>query len=102
MDKVISPVAQYINANPVPPTVKQIRPKVSKFLDFEFEGISLEENKPSPAGVNHPKKKIFQPLPAAQYRPSKMSVKIPVAPDETHKELPKAFGIVNAVQATVS
>ena len=102
MQKIISPVSQYINANPVPPTVKHIRPKVSKFLDSEIDEALSEETKPSPAGASSPKKKIFPPLPAAQYCSSKLSVVIPVAPDDIPKELPKAFGVVNSVQGTVS
>ena len=102
MQKIISPVSQYINANPVPPTVKTFRPKVSKFLDSEIDEALSEETKPSPAGASSPKKKIFPPLPAAQYCSSKLSVVIPVAPDDIPKELPKAFGIVNSVQGTVS
>ena len=106
MDKIVSPVAQYINTNPVPPSIKCIRPKVSKFLDCEIKEALSENNKPSPAFGNPITSKAhaikyFSPLPAAKYCSSKLAVQIPVAPDEAPKELPKAFGVVNTVQAKV-
>lgn len=101
MDKIISPIAQYINANPVPPLMKHIRPKTSKFLDAEIQESLRDENMPSPKSTQTPKK-VFAPLPAAKYCSSKVAIQIPVAPDSEPKELPKAFGIANTVQATVS
>ena len=100
MDKIVSPISQYINANPVPPTMKHIRPKTSKFLDFEIEEVVNDHNNPSPKVTTTPKK-IFAPLPAAKYCSSKVAVQIPVAPDNELKELPKAFGVTNTVQAKV-
>ena len=100
MDKIVSPISQYINANPVPPTMKQIRPKTSKFLDFEIQEAVSDQNTPSPKTVQATKK-IFAPLPVANYCPSKVSVQIPVAPDNEPKELPRAFGVTNTVQAKV-
>jgi hypothetical protein len=106
MDKIVSPVAQYINANPVPPTMKHIRPKASKFLHCEIQEFLNDPIEASPGDAHKitskaPSKKYFAPLPAAKYCSSKLAVQIPVAPDESPKELPKAFGVVNTVQAKV-
>ena len=106
MDKIVSPVAQYINANPVPAAMKCIRPKASKFLECEIKEYVNEPNEASPADpqkttCKSSPKKYFAPLPAAKYCSSKLAVQIPVAPDESPKELPKSFGVVNTVQAKV-
>ena len=101
MDKIVSPISQYINANPVPPTMKHIRPKTSKFLDFEIQDAVNHQNSPSPK-TSQAAKKIFAPLPAANYCSSKVAVQIPVAPDTELKELPRAFGVTNTVQAKVN
>ena len=106
MAKIVSPIAQYINGNPVPPTMKHIRPKASKFLDCEIhEAIHNDKTSVTDLQKSAYKgqgKKYFAPLPAAKYCSSKVAVQIPVAPDEGPKELPKAFGIVNTVQAKVT
>ena len=107
MDKIVSPVAQYINANPVPPTMKHIRPKASRFLNCELQELLNDPIEGSPGDAHKCiskslPKKCFAPLPAAQYCSSKLAVQIPVAPDESPKELPKAFGVINTVQAKVN
>ena len=107
MDKIVSPVAQYINANPVPAAIKSIRPKASKFLEFELQEALPDHSEPSSSDAQiskskSPPKRYFAPLPAAKYCSSKLAVQFPVAPDEEPKELPKAFGVVNTVQAKVS
>ena len=105
MKKIVSPVAQYINTNPTA-SIKCIRPKASKFLDSEIKEALHNPSDSSPSNVqscaSKNAKKYYPPIPAAEYVSSKFSVLTPVAPDNEPKELPKAFGVVNKVQATVS
>ena len=43
LNKVISPVGQYIRSNPVPPIMRQIRPKNIKGLDDDLAAFERDE-----------------------------------------------------------
>merc|ERR1739848_365353 len=89
--KVVSPVGQYIKSNPLPPIVRQIRPKTAKdedMTDFETERPIVME------------KRMFKPLPFANYRSSSVALEqqMPSKHDDM-KALPKAFGMAPSVEA---
>ena len=99
MKNIVSPVSQYIRANPAPPLMRKIKPKASRFLEEELKVQEDEEEKKTP--VVEPQR-YFAPLPERQYYSTKVALEQRVAPDVEHKELPKAFGTANTVQAVVS
>ena len=102
--KVVSPVGQYIRNNPVPPIVRQIRPKATRHFDDDLAAFERDEelcNK-QPTLPLEGNKRQFKPLPMAEYKSSKVALeqKMPSATDE-FKSLPKVFGIAPSVEAKV-
>merc|ERR1719219_2159885 len=89
LGKVVSPVGQYIKSNPLPPIVRQIRPKVAKvqdLADFVTEQPIQE------------KKRYFKPLPMAEYRSSRVALEQQIpSKDDDMKALPKVFGMAPSV-----
>ena len=101
LNKIVSPVGQYIRSNPVPPIVRQIRPKITKNIDDELAMFERDEelcrNTPTPE-----KKRMFKPLPMAEYRSSKVALeqKMPSTSSDV-QSLPKVFGVSPSVEAKV-
>ena len=104
--KVVSPVGQYIRSNPVPPIVRQIRPKATKHFDDDLAAFERDEElcnkQPILPMTMEGNKRQFKPLPMAEYKSSKVALeqKMPSATDE-FKSLPKVFGIAPSVEAKV-
>ena len=101
-NKIVSPVGQYIRSNPVPPIIRHVRPKATKDLDDELAAFERDEElcvkSPSPE-----KKRLFKPIPMAEYKSSKVAFEEPVSSGgENFKTLPPKFGMEPTVQATVS
>ncbi len=106
MQKIISPVAQYIRSNPVPPLVHQIRPKATKHFEDEVEMQQerLDMRTPpveSEANGTPGFKRMFAPLPVADYRSSRVALEQQLPTEAEPKLLPKAFGTTNTVEAKV-
>ena len=60
MDKVVSPVGQYIRSNPVPPIIRQIRPKATKHFDDDLAAFERDEELcKSPPSLQE--KRLFKP-----------------------------------------
>jgi hypothetical protein len=97
-DKIVSPVGQYIRATPVPPIVRQIRPKASRHFDDELAAFERDEE--ALRTPESEKKRMFKPLPMAEYKTSRIAFEQQI-PSSDMKQLPKAFGIENTVEATV-
>ena len=135
LNKVISPVGQYIRSNPVPPIMRQIRPKnikgilillfskvehfhgifykfrpgfnfyFIKGLDDDLAAFERDEEmcKSSPSEKIE-KKRMFKPIPRAEYTSSRVAFEQPVSSPNNGNEmatLPKVFGMAPTVQATV-
>ena len=100
-DKIVSPVGQYIRNNPVPPIVRQIRPKATRHFDDDLAAFEREEEllRKTP---NSEKKRMFKPLPMAEYRSSKVAIEQQMPSSGAGKSLSKAFGITPTVEAKVS
>ena len=101
LNHVVSPVGQYIKFNPVPPIVRQIHPKASKHFDDDLAAFERDEELcKSPSPMKEPKK-MFKPLPMAQYKSSRVALEQQVPSSESEaKPLPK-FGLEETVQARV-
>jgi len=106
--KVISPVGQYIRSNPVPPIVRQIRPKTTKRFDDDLAAFERDEELCNNQQSVTPQikktetnKRQFKPLPMATYKSSKVAFEqqIPSTQDEM-KPLP-TFGIAPTVEAKI-
>ena len=79
LNKIVSPVGQYIRSNPVPPIVRQIRPKVTKHFDDDLAAFERDEElcRSTPPSKNSDlseKKRMFKPLPVAEYKSSKVAL----------------------------
>ena len=105
-DKIVSPVGQYIRNNPVPPIVRQIRPKATRHFDDDLAAFEREEEllrkTPNTKTPNSEKKRMFKPLPMAEYRSSKVAIEQQMPSSGAGKSLSKAFGITPTVEAKVS
>lgn len=101
-DKIISPVGQYIRSHPVPPIVRQIRPKTTKHFDDDLAAFERDELRCQTP--TEEKKRMFKPLPMAEYKSSKVALEQRVQNDKENdmKALPKVFGITPTVEAKVS
>ena len=106
--KVNSPVGQYIRSNPVPPIVRQIRPKTTKHFDDDLAAFERDEEIINNQQCLIPQiektkttKRQFKPLPMATYKSSKVAFEqqMPSAQDEL-KPLP-TFGIAPTVEAKI-
>ena len=107
LNKIVSPVGQYIRSNPVPPIVRQIRPKVTKHFDDDLAAFERDEElcRSTPPSKNSDlseKKRMFKPLPVAEYKSSKVALEQKVQGSEEMKSLPKVFGMNPSVEAKVS
>lgn len=101
LNKVISPVGQYIRSNPAPPLVRQIRPKATKHFDDELAAFEREEQFCHQEEVE--KKRMFQPLPMKEYKSSRVALEQPVhSGKDEPKPLPKVFGVSPTVEAKVN
>lgn len=100
LNKIVSPVGQYIRANPVPPIMRQIRAKPTRHFDDELRAFELEEEEKE--NKIEPPKRIFPPLPFVDYKSSRMALEQELQGNvEPPKLLPKAFGTTNTVEAIV-
>ena len=104
LNKVISPVGQYIRSNPVPPIMRQIRPKNIKRLDDDLAAFERDEEMCKTSPAEKEKKRMFKPIPRAEYTSSRVAFEQPVSSPNNGDEmatLPKVFGMAPTVQATV-
>ena len=102
LNKIVSPVAQYIRSNPAPPIMRQIRPKVTRHFDDDLAAFEREEELLR-TPESEKKKRLFRPLPAAEYQTSQVALQQQVtSPNQHLKALPKVFGVHPTVEAKVA
>jgi len=105
LTKIVSPVAQYIRSNQTP-IMRQIRPKMTRHFDEDLAAFEREEEllrtPPGPENCSEKKKRLFRPLPAAEYQTSQVALQQQVtSPNQHLKALPKVFGVQPTVEAKV-
>ena len=101
LNKIVSPVGQYIRSNPAPPIMRQIRPKTTKHFDDDLAAFERKEELLRTPPESEKKKRLFKPLPMAEYKSSRVALEQRVtSPREPMKALPK-FGITPSVEAKV-
>ncbi len=106
MDRVVSPVAQYIRQHPAPPLIRQVKPVRNRHQADEAVAAACAAEDPPEEPERSPPSHHFAALPEAVYRPSRIAVEKELrgqAAERRRKEatLPKAFGKVDSVEATV-
>ena len=102
LNKIISPVGAYIRSNPAPPIMRQIRPKATKHFDDDLAAFEREEELLR-TPESEKKKRMFKPLPMANYEASKVATleRVTSPNHQKLKALPKVFGITPSVEAKV-
>ena len=97
LDKIVSPVAQYIRSHPAPPLIRQVKPtKKNKFAVEDAISAECHANTDSGSPAH------FSALPEAVYKSSKITREIKTPDFKMNRELPKSFGKVDQVEAVVS
>ena len=93
----------YIRSNPAPPIMRQIRPKATKHFDDDLAAFEREEELLR-TPESEKKKRMFKPLPIANYESSKVATleRVTSPNHQKMKALPKVFGITPSVEAKVS
>ena len=86
--------------------MRQIRPKMTRHFDEDLAAFEREEEllrtPPGPENCSEKKKRLFRPLPAAEYQTSQVALQQQVtSPNQHLKALPKVFGVQPTVEAKV-
>lgn len=82
--------------------MRQIRPKVTRHFDDDLAAFEREEELLR-TPESEKKKRLFRPLPAAEYQTSQVALQQQVtSPNQHLKALPKVFGVHPTVEAKVS
>ncbi len=105
LDRVVSPVAQYIRRHPAPPLIRQVKPGINRAQADEAvaAAAAAEDENPAPSTGHRNEDDCcdFASLPEAVYRPSRVAVEKSKGGPSTAPALPKSFGKVDNVEAVV-
>ncbi len=103
MDRIVSPVAQYIKQHPVPPLIRQVKPGKNRHHDDEVvaavcaaAAVDDVAHHDDERDGNH----RFAALPEAVYRSSRVAVEKEMRGKKA-ATLPKSFGKQDNVEAMV-